>query len=492
MSAHQPAGFLGRWSVATKLAFALALVQICGLAAVWLVADGASGSFIPFLGQAVVAIVSVLVVLIVAFATVGRALASLGERVDALGRGELDTAVPCPRRGGEVGTLARSLDSLRLAMLEKRHAEETAAAEREALEVRRQESDGARVAAVRLQAAVVRLVGAALARVAEGDLTARLKVDVPRDYGNLKDDFNQAMDRLQETMDAVVATGRQIRAEAAGVFHAAGELAQRAGQQAAEVEQVAAATREVTRSLSETANGVGHARSAIEAATEDAGRGRAVIGRAITAMSGIERSSEHIGRIVGVIDEVAFQTNLLALNAAVEAARAGDAGRGFTVVAQEVRALAQRCAEAAREIKTLISTSSAEVRSGVQLVAETGSAIERLAGKVGDIGGMVTTIARGASDRATSLRGVDTVLNAFAAANQENAAAADQFTAASRSLARQARMLAVLAGHLREEAAAPLQDMRSGPRGAMPGKNGAAALAFDEAPRRPREGWQAF
>ncbi|BCH23172.1 methyl-accepting chemotaxis protein [Mesorhizobium sp. L-8-3] len=491
MSAHQPAGFLGRWSIATKLAFAVALVQVCGLAAGWLVAGSVFGSTIALLVQAVAAFISVLVVPIVTLAAVGRPLASLDERIAGLGRGDLDAAVPGLRRGGEAGSLARSLDGLRLALLEKRGAEEAAAAEREALEVRRRDSDGARVAAVKLQAAVVRLISAALARVAEGDLTARLKVDVPRDCGNLKNDFNQAMDRLQETMDAVVATGRQIRAEAADVFHAAGELAERAGRQAAEVEQVAAATREVTRSLSDTASGVGHARSAVEAATEDADRGRAVVGRTVTVMSGIERSSEQIGRIVGVIDEIAFQTNLLALNAAVEAARAGEAGRGFTVVAQEVRALALRCAEAAREIKLLVSSSSGEVRSGVQLVAETGTAIERLAARVGDVGSMVTTVARGASDQATSLRGVDTALNALAAANQENAAAADQFTAAGRSLARQARMLAVLAGHLREEAAAPLQDNLR-PRGAMPGRTGAAALAFEEAPRRARDGWQAF
>ncbi len=490
MSAHQPAGLFGRLSVATKLALAVTLVNLLGIAAMRVVAIYESGSAALLLVYLLAALISVAAVSVLARAMVGRPIASIGERVDALGRGDLGSEVPHRSHGAEVGSLARSIDALRLAMLEKRAAEEMMAAEREALDLRRQENDGARVAAVKLQAAVVRLISAALARVAEGDLTTRLKVDVPRDCGNLKDDFNRAMDRLQETMDAVVTTGRQIRAEAVGVFEAAGDLAQRTERQSAEVEQVTAATREVTRSLTETASGVGHARSAVEAAKEDAGRGRVVVGKATTAMSGIERSAEQIGRIVGVIDEVAFQTNLLALNAAVEAARAGEAGRGFTIVAQEVRALAQRCGEAAKEIKALISVSSGEVRNGAQLVAETGAAIERLADKVGDIGGMVTTIARSANDQATSLRGVNTVLNAMAAANQENAAAADQFTSASRGLARQARTLAVLAGHLRDEASTPVQDnLRPVQRVAM---SGFGALAFDETPQRPRDGWQGF
>lgn len=470
MSAHQPAGFFGRLSAATKLALAVTLVNLLGFAATWTVAAYAAGSTVLLVVYLLTALVSVAAVLVSARVTVGRPLASVGKCVDALGRGDLESEIPHRLRGAEVGSLARSVDALRLAMLEKRAAEEVMAAEREALDLRRQENDGARVASVKLQAAVVRLISAALARVAEGDLTPRLKVEVPRDCGNLKDDFNRAMDRLQETMDAVVTTGRQIRAEALGVFESAGGLAQRTERHSAEVEQVTMATREVTRSLTETASGVGHARSAVEAAKEDAGRGRIVVGKATTAMSGIERSAEQIGRIVGVIDEIAYQTNLLALNAAVEAARAGEAGRGFTIVAQEVRSLAQRCAEAAREVKALISVSSGEVRNGAQLVAETGAAIERLADKVGDIGGMVTTIARSANDQATSLRGVNTVLNAMATANQENAAAADQFTSASRGLARQARALAVLAGHLREETSTPFQDnLRPPPRVAMSG-----------------------
>ena len=122
-------------------------------------------------------------------------------------------------------------------------------------------------------------------------------------------------------------------------------------------------------------------------------------------MSAIAKSSQQISQIIGVIDEIAFQTNLLALNAGVEAARAGDAGRGFAVVASEVRALAQRSAEAAKEIKALISASTGQVDSGVKLVAETGRSLERIMAQVTEINAVVGEIAAGAQEQATGLAG---------------------------------------------------------------------------------------
>ena len=121
-------------------------------------------------------------------------------------------------------------------------------------------------------------------------------------------------------------------------------------------------------------------------------------------MGGIETSSKQIAKIIGVIDEIAFQTNLLALNAGVEAARAGDAGRGFAVVASEVRALAQRSADAAKEIKTLISTSTQQVDAGVRLVGETGNALGRIVAQVATMNTLVTEIAASAQEQAAGLR----------------------------------------------------------------------------------------
>ncbi len=116
-------------------------------------------------------------------------------------------------------------------------------------------------------------------------------------------------------------------------------------------------------------------------------------------MTEIEHSSQQINRIIGVIDEIAFQTNLLALNAGVEAARAGDAGRGFAVVAQEVRGLAQRSAEAAKEIKSLISTSRDQVENGVKLVRASGESLHEIVAKVAGMSATVEAIAAAPATR---------------------------------------------------------------------------------------------
>ena len=158
-------------------------------------------------------------------------------------------------------------------------------------------------------------------------------------------------------------------------------------------------------------------------------------------MNGIEKSSQQIGQIIGVIDEIAFQTNLLALNAGVEAARAGDAGRGFAVVASEVRALAQRSAEAAKEIKALISTSTTQVGQGVDLVAETGKALERIFTQVAEIDTIVTDIATCAHEQATGLQEVNTAVNQMDQVTQQNAAMVEELTAASHTLSRETEEL---------------------------------------------------
>ena len=156
--------------------------------------------------------------------------------------------------------------------------------------------------------------------------------------------------------------------------------------------------------MKKTAEGAKHARDLVSTAKVDADKGGEVVREAMTAMTGIEKSSKQISQIIGVIDEIAFQTNLLALNAGVEAARAGDAGRGFAVVASEVRALAQRSAQAAKEIKGLISTSTAQVDQGVLLVTQTGEALERIVAQVVEINSIIADIAASAQEQATGLQ----------------------------------------------------------------------------------------
>ena len=217
-------------------------------------------------------------------------------------------------------------------------------------------------------------------------------------------------------------------------------------------------------------------------------------------MTGIQASSRQITQIIGVIDEIAFQTSLLALNAGVEAARAGDAGRGFAVVASEVRALAQRSAEAAREIKALISTSGAQVEQGVTFVDQTGEALVRIVDQVAAIDGIVGEIAASAQEQAAGLDQVNTAINEMDQVTQQNAAMVEQSTAASHALARETAELSGLIGGFRLEADGEASRRRPAPgagtgRAAVTarpmlrtvGRGGAAPQ-----PDAASEAWEAF
>ena len=158
-------------------------------------------------------------------------------------------------------------------------------------------------------------------------------------------------------------------------------------------------------------------------------------------MAAIETSSREISNIIGVIDSIAFQTNLLALNAGVEAARAGDAGKGFAVVAQEVRELAQRSANAAQDIKSLITSSSEQVNSGVTLVGETGDALKQIVAEVQEINQHVVAIVEAAKEQSVGLGEINTAVNLMDQSAQENAAMVEQTSAASHNLASEASAL---------------------------------------------------
>jgi methyl-accepting chemotaxis protein len=161
-------------------------------------------------------------------------------------------------------------------------------------------------------------------------------------------------------------------------------------------------------------------------------------------MDQIEKSSAEIQTIIGVIDEIAFQTNLLALNAGVEAARAGDWGRGFAVVASEVRALAQRSADAAKQIKSLISRSTSQVAMGVRLVGTTGESLTSIVAQVAEAAKIVSEIAGAATEQATGLNEVNTAVTQMDQITQQNAAMVEQSTAASRSLQHESESLKIM------------------------------------------------
>ena len=283
-----------------------------------------------------------------------------------------------------------------------------------------------------------------LERLASGDLTFRLRQAFTPAYEKLRVDFNAAMDTLQKTISVIVGNAAGIRSGSGEISHAADDLARRTERQAASLEETAAAMEEITATVKTTAENARHASGQAAKAREEASQSGEVVRDAIKAMGDIESSARQITQIIGVIDEIAFQTNLLALNAGVEAARAGDAGRGFAVVASEVRALAQRSADAAKEIKSLISASTKQVDLGVDLVGRTGEALERIIGQVAGLNDLVTDIATAAQEQSSGIQEVNIAITDMDRVTQQNAALVEESSAASVSLAEEADSLASL------------------------------------------------
>lgn len=279
------------------------------------------------------------------------------------------------------------------------------------------------------------LFGAALSAIASRNLEHRIDEDLPGVFGKMRDDFNKAAEQLGDTMADIDGSAANINAGAVEISRATDDLARRTEQQAASIEETAAALEQITTTVNETALRAEDAGKLVKSTQDNAVQSGRVVEKAVQAMSEIENSSGEISNIIGVIDNIAFQTNLLALNAGVEAARAGDAGKGFAVVAQEVRELAQRSASAAREIKALITKSSEQVRNGVELVGETGKALETIMSQVSDINTNVVAIVEAAREQATGLKEINHAVNAMDQGTQQNAAMVEETSAASRALA---------------------------------------------------------
>ncbi len=364
-----------------------------------------------------------------------------------LERGDESAEAPTLKRRDEIGELAEAVQIFQAGAVEKKRVDAEALALRASAETAREANAQAQREAIDHERAVVaESIGAGLAKLAAKDLSYRMSSDIPEAYCKLQSDFNAAIAQLEEAMRSVTDSTSAIRAGTEEISAASDDLSLRTEQQAAGLEETAAALHEITSTVERTAESANHARQVASVADEDAKKSAEVVRQAVEAMDGIANSSKQISQIIGVIDEIAFQTNLLALNAGVEAARAGEAGRGFAVVASEVRALAQRSAGAAKEIKGLISASTAQVDHGVKLVAETGGSLERIETQVTEINGVIAEIACGAKEQATALAEVNSAINQMDQATQQNATMVEQTTAATHSLAQETSRLSDLVG----------------------------------------------
>ncbi len=283
--------------------------------------------------------------------------------------------------------------------------------------------------------------------IAAGDLSQSVQVDGRDEIGHLLGQMGLMRERLMGLI-------REVRSAADGVQVAADEVASgnmdlssRTEQTASQLQQTASTTDELSTTVRQNADNALQANQLAQGASEVAGRGGAVVSEVVTTMRGINDSSRKIADIIGVIDGIAFQTNILALNAAVEAARAGEQGRGFAVVASEVRSLAQRSAEAAREIKTLITASVEHVEQGTSLVDRAGATMQEVVDAIRRVSDIVAEISVASSEQSEGVSLVGNAITQMDQSTQQNAALVEQSAAAAASLREQANQLvAAVAG----------------------------------------------
>lgn len=283
-----------------------------------------------------------------------------------------------------------------------------------------------------------------LTGMADGDLTRRMDGGYGGQFRHLADAVNAAIARLSALVAEIKTTGVALRAATAEIAQSSGDLSSRAESQAASLEETAATMEQMASTVRSNADNADRSKTIADDAAHRADQGKAVVRDAVSAMDLIQSSAKRIGEITTLIDSIAFQTNLLALNASVEAARAGDAGRGFAVVASEVRLLAQRSAEAARDIKGLISESSAHVGKGVDLVQRSGAALDAIAASIGDLAAKVGEITSATREQSSGVEEISAAVMRMDELTQQNAGLAEESAMAARTLDDNAAQLAAL------------------------------------------------
>lgn len=273
--------------------------------------------------------------------------------------------------------------------------------------------------------------------MAEGDLTTTITNEYQGVYAECKNNINGTLAKLSEFIIQIRDAADFIDSSSQEMASGNNNLSHRAEQQAASLEETAASMEELASTVKANAQNTIQATEVVNSASQLAQKGGSVVKSAIAAMQEINESSNKIAEIIGVIDEIAFQTNLLALNASVEAARAGEQGRGFSVVATEVRNLAQRSATAAQQSNELIQNSVQKVRAGTAFVNETGAALNEIVESVAKVGDIVAHIASASSEQSAGIEQVNQAVSQMDDITQQNAALAEQAAAGSIAMSEQ-------------------------------------------------------
>lgn len=354
---------------------------------------------------------------------VAKPIKLMSESVKRLVEGDMSVEVPGAERKDELGSLARALDSFKTLFAADK---ERAQAELE----RARETE-----------TTIKAIGGGLAALAKGDLTYRVDNNATGPLGQLHHDFNEAVEHLLETLKEIVNGCHVIRDGTSEIAQASLDLSQRTEKQAESVGHATRTVGEFSEAIRVAADSARETSTRLTVARTSAEKVDETAKRAVVAMRNIESSSKEMTDIISTIDGLAFQTNLLALNAGVEAARAGTAGAGFAVVANEVRQLAQRSAEAASSIRHLVATSSAQINEGVTLVENSGDALRQIVTEVTEISDLMDEIAEAAGRQAGGISEISSMITSMDNTTQQNAAMVEESSASSRNLSNETRRL---------------------------------------------------
>ncbi|RYF01705.1 MAG: HAMP domain-containing protein [Comamonadaceae bacterium] len=302
--------------------------------------------------------------------------------------------------------------------------------------------------AVTLGGAMIRQISRSLAdavgitnAVARGDLTVGIQVSGQDEIAQLLGSLAQMRDNLARVVSGVRNNAQGVASASLQIASGNHDLSSRTEEQASALQQTAASMEELSSTVKQNADNARQANQLAMSATTVAEQGGDVVSEVVATMKGINDSSKKISDIIAVIDGIAFQTNILALNAAVEAARAGEQGRGFAVVAGEVRTLAQRSAEAAKQIKNLITDSVEQVEQGSSLVDKAGATMIEVVASIRRVTDIMGEISAASGEQSQGVSQVGDAVSQMDQVTQQNAALVEEMAAAAGSLSHQAQAL---------------------------------------------------
>ena len=353
----------------------------------------------------------------------------------AAGRNNID--VPATARGDELGDMARAMLVFRDAAVAK-SASDAASAEAEAA-----------------QKMVVETVSNHLAELAQGNLTAQITAHFPGEYSVVKTNFNNALSSLRELISSVIEATTSIRTGSNEIAQASEDLARRTEANAASLEETAAAVTQMDQRLKATASAAGQTVERADGTMSTVDNGRSTADEAVQAMTRVSESAKGIDSVIEGLDKIAFQTRVLAMNAAVEAGRAGEAGRGFMVVADLVAALALRAEDQAKQARDMLSETQVDIIQAADAVHDTDTALDTISGDVEAVHDLISAIDHDNHAQSAAVSQVATAMKAMDLVTQQNAAMVEETSAAIRNLSGEVNALAQRAGAFRFQRTGP-------------------------------------